>query len=275
MRVSFAEARGPERWALLLRQLGLAEILVATLDLTAAQALLTALSSAPATASGGTAYHRRSATSCLLRAIFSTIYLPGRSGEPRGNNNCKATLARIRLTLIARGRSGLVMISRLVRAILILPGTMLVVVPALILWLSRDTALAARPAGIEDPRSWIGGLLFSVGLVLAIWTCRLFLTVGEGTPAPWDPPSKLVVDGPYRHVRNPMITSVLLMLAGEAVFLRSWGLAGWLLLFYLANALYFPLSEEKALERRFGDQYRLYKANVPRWVPRLRPWNQP
>jgi protein-S-isoprenylcysteine O-methyltransferase Ste14 len=167
------------------------------------------------------------------------------------------------------------MISRLVRAILILPGTVLVVVPALILWLSRGTALEAQPAGIEDPRSWIGVLLFCVGLVFAIWTCRLFVTVGEGTPAPWDPPNKLVVHGPYRHVRNPMITSVLLMLAGEAVFLRSWAPAGWLAVFFLANAIYFPLSEEKALEHRFGDQYRVYKANVPRWIPRLRPWNQP
>jgi protein-S-isoprenylcysteine O-methyltransferase Ste14 len=123
--------------------------------------------------------------------------------------------------------------------------------------------------------SWIGVLLFSLGLVFAIWTCRLFVTVGQGTPAPWDPPNKLVVHGPYRHVRNPMITSVLLMLAGEAVFLQSWVLAGWLLVFFLANAIYFPLSEEKALERRFGDQYRVYKANVPRWLPRLRPWHQP
>jgi protein-S-isoprenylcysteine O-methyltransferase Ste14 len=167
------------------------------------------------------------------------------------------------------------MISRLVRAILILPGTVLVVVPALILWLSRGTALEARLAGIEDPRFWIGVLLFFVGLVLAILTCRLIVTVGEGTPAPWDPPNKLVVRGPYRHVRNPMITSVLLMRAGEAVLLRTWALAGWLSVFFLANAIYFPLVEEKELERRFGDQYRVYKDNVPRWVPRLRPWHQP
>jgi protein-S-isoprenylcysteine O-methyltransferase Ste14 len=167
------------------------------------------------------------------------------------------------------------MISRLVRAILILPGTVLVVVPALILWLARGTALGAWPAGIDDPRSWVGVLLFCTGLVFAIWTCRLFVTVGEGTPAPWDPPRKLVVRGPYRHVRNPMITSVLLMLAGEVTILRSWALAGWLLVFFAANAIYFPLVEEKALERRFGDQYRLYKANVPRWLPQLRPRRQP
>ena len=76
------------------------------------------------------------------------------------------------------------MISRLVRAILILPGTVLVVVPALILWLARNTAFGAQPAGIDDPRFWIGLLLFCVGLVFAIWTSRLFVTLGEGTPAP-------------------------------------------------------------------------------------------
>jgi protein-S-isoprenylcysteine O-methyltransferase Ste14 len=166
------------------------------------------------------------------------------------------------------------MISRLVRAILILPGTVLVVMPALILWLARDTALGARPAGVDDPRFWSGVLLFCAGLVFAVWTVRLFVSVGKGTPAPWDPPQKLVVRGPYRYVRNPMITSVLLMLTGGTLFLQSWALAGWLLVFLLANAVYFPLSEEKALERRFGDQYRTYKSNVPRWIPRLRPWRQ-
>jgi len=167
------------------------------------------------------------------------------------------------------------MTSRLVRAILILPGTVLVLVPTLIIWLTRGTAVGAELPRIDDPLAWAGALLFGLGLLFAIWTCRLFVTVGEGTPAPWDPPRKLVVRGPYRHVRNPMITSVLLMLAGEAAFLSSWALAGWLLVFFAANALYFPLSEEKALERRFGDQYRRYKANVPRWIPRLRPGRQP
>ena len=72
-----------------------------------------------------------------------------------------------------------------------------------------------------------------------------------------------------------MITSVLLLLAAEALFFASWALAAWLLVAFLANAVYFPLVEEKALERRFGDQYRLYKASVPRWIPRIRPWRQP
>ena len=74
-------------------------------------------------------------------------------------------------------------------------------------------------------------------------------------------------------MRNPMITGVLAMLLAEAVVLRSWPIALWMALFFLANAVYFRLSEERGLERRFGDDYRLYKAQVPRWIPRLRPWD--
>ncbi len=69
-----------------------------------------------------------------------------------------------------------------------------------------------------------------------------------------------------------MISSVLFMLAGEALLYQSWALAAWGLFFFAANAVYFPLSEEKGLERRFGGDYRTYKANVRRWIPRIRPW---
>jgi protein-S-isoprenylcysteine O-methyltransferase Ste14 len=98
------------------------------------------------------------------------------------------------------------------------------------------------------------------------------LKVGQGTPAPWDPPKKLVVRGPYRYVRNPMITGALLLLLAEAMLLQSWPIAIWLVLFFIGNSVYFPLVEEKGLEKRFGDAYRKYKANVPRWIPRLRAW---
>lgn len=166
------------------------------------------------------------------------------------------------------------MIQRLVAAIVILPGTVLVVVPAAIVWLSQDAPYVPQAAAFGAPRFWLAIVPLTIGLGLAVWTCRLFVTAGEGTPAPWDPPQRLVVRGPYRHVRNPMITSVLLMLLGEALYLWSWPLALWLLVFFVANAIYFPFSEERGLERRFGDQYRDYRRNVPRWIPRLTPWHQ-
>lgn len=95
---------------------------------------------------------------------------------------------------------------------------------------------------------------------------------GNGTPAPWDPPKKLVVRGPYRHVRNPMISGVVLLLLAESLWLQSWPIALWMMIFVIVNMIYFPLFEEKGLEERFGNDYRRYKAHVPRWVPRLRPW---
>jgi len=78
--------------------------------------------------------------------------------------------------------------------------------------------------------------------------------------------------GPYRYVRNPMISGVALMLAGEALFWGSRALGLWAASFLAINHLYFVLSEEPELEYRFGPAYRVYKANVPRWIPRLRPW---
>ncbi len=162
---------------------------------------------------------------------------------------------------------------QLIKAIIILPGTALVFVPGAILWLSAQSPAAIASEGLAQPRLWIGILSAVTGLFFAVWTVRLFLTAGEGTPAPWDPPKRLVVRGPYRHVRNPMITSVLLMLGAESLLFGSWHLAGWMLVFFLINTIYFSLVEEPGLERRFDENYRRYKANVPRWIPNWRPWD--
>jgi len=167
------------------------------------------------------------------------------------------------------------MMARMIRAVLILPGTAAVVVPGLVLWSTAGGALAGALAAPGEGAFWAGLAALAFGAFFGIWTARLFVTRGEGTPAPWDPPRKLVVEGPYRYVRNPMISSVLFVLAGEALLFQSWPLGAWGGLFLAANAVYFPLSEEKGLERRFGDDYRTYKANVPRWLPRPTPWSPP
>jgi hypothetical protein len=103
---------------------------------------------------------------------------------------------------------------------------------------------------------------------------RISISYGKGTPAPWDPPKRLVIQGPYRYIRNPMITGALLMLLAESILFLSLPIATWMTVFFIGNAIYFPLIEEKGLEKRFGDEYRNYKANVPRWLPRIRPWKQ-
>jgi protein-S-isoprenylcysteine O-methyltransferase Ste14 len=151
---------------------------------------------------------------------------------------------------------------RHLRATLLLPGTVTLVVPALIVWLGG--------ADVEPVTGTIGGLLIAIGVALVAWTVRLFASVGRGTLAPWDPTSRLVVSGPYRYVRNPMITGVGTILAGEAVFFRSWGIAIELAVFAVVNAIYFPLVEEPGLQERFGAEYEEYRARVPRWLPRVR-----
>ena len=146
---------------------------------------------------------------------------------------------------------------------MLLPGTVAVVVPALLIWLGG--------ADIQPVTAVIGGLLIAVGLGLVAWTVTLFVRVGRGTLAPWDPTSHLVVHGPYRYVRNPMITGVGTILAGEALFFRSWWIAIQLAVFAVVNAIYFPLVEEPGLRSRFGAEYEEYCARVPRWIPRVRP----
>ena len=159
-----------------------------------------------------------------------------------------------------------------VTAILALPGTALVVIPSLIVWATSDTPLAAQPATPSQVLFWIGLLFAAKGLALMAWTIVDFARIGKGTLAPWAAPKKLVVRGPYRHVRNPMISGAILVLLAQSLLLQSLPVAAWLLVFVAMNGIYIPLKEERGLEKRFGEDYRLYKDSVPRWLPRIRPW---
>ena len=148
-------------------------------------------------------------------------------------------------------------------AIGLLPGVVAGVVPALIV---AGEGLASWPLIL------IGGAMLALGLALIVQTVALFATVGKGTLAPWDPTARLVVRGPYRRVRNPMISGVLCVLLGEALLFGSAAVLAWFALVLAVNAIYFPLVEEPGLRRRFGADYEAYRAAVPRWLPRLRPW---
>ena len=160
------------------------------------------------------------------------------------------------------------MLLRHLLSILLLPVVVTIVVPR---WLQRVDVQLARslPAtATAVTATQILGTLFLVGgFALFLWCVVLFANVGKGTLAPWDPTQRLVATGPYRFVRNPMISGVAGILAGEALLLRSPRLAAWLGLFIIINEVYFRLVEEPGLERRFGDEYRRYRAAVPRWIP--------
>ena len=141
---------------------------------------------------------------------------------------------------------------------------MAVVVPAV---------LIARNGVDFDPlRLLLGVPLVVAGFLMWLWTVRLFARIGKGTLAPWDPTTQLVVEGPYAHVRNPMIAGVLAALVGEALVFGSTAIAIWAVIFAAVNHVFFLVYEEPAVERRFGEEYRVYKQNVPRWLPRRTAW---
>lgn len=165
-------------------------------------------------------------------------------------------------------------ILRWLKAITLLPLMVLVLVPVVLLALFHGASWSQLMATPVEWRFWVAVPIAAVGLILAGWTMSLFIRFGDGTAAPWDPPQKLVVRGPYRHVRNPMITGAIMILAAETLLVSSWPLAAWFIIFTVGNAVYMPAVEEKSLQRRFGDEYTTYKQHVPRWVPRLRPWRQ-
>src|SRR5688572_8886639 len=154
-------------------------------------------------------------------------------------------------------------------AILVLPVVMAILVPSWLL--TRYAPVDSRwseGSALSWPMRGLGAILLRARFLLFVWCVSLFARVGRGTLATWDPTQRLVAVGPYRHIRNPMITGVATVLAGWAVFTGSWVLALWLVVFVAFNSLYFVLVEEPGLEHRFGAPYREYKAHVPRWIPR-------
>ena len=159
------------------------------------------------------------------------------------------------------------MILRHLLSVLLLPFVVVVVVPR---WLmSRlDSPLLHGGAAMTTSMQIAGAILFAAGFALFAWCVSLFARVGKGTLAPWDPTQRLVAQGPYRYVRNPMISGVVAMLAGETLFHNSLRVAEWFVTFLIINQTYFILLEEPGLERRFGEEYKRYKAKVPRWIPR-------
>ena len=150
------------------------------------------------------------------------------------------------------------------RAIALLPGTVTIVVPAVL--------VDAWGADFDPVRAVVGAVLVAAGFALWVWTVLLFARIGRGTLAPWDPTERLVIEGPYAHVRNPMITGVVSVLLGEALILGSIAILVFAAGFVVVSHAFFLVYEEPAVERRFGDEYRRYKENVPRWIPRRTPW---
>ncbi|HEY4719284.1 MAG TPA: isoprenylcysteine carboxylmethyltransferase family protein [Candidatus Methylomirabilis sp.] len=116
---------------------------------------------------------------------------------------------------------------------------------------------------------WLGLVPFLSGGVLAVWSAGLLVTRGDGTPAPWDPPRRFVLAGPYQVVRHPMMLGAFGVVLGEAVWAESPAVFLYLCGVVSMVGWYTSAIEEKELEARFLDAYRVYRERVPRWLPRL------
>jgi protein-S-isoprenylcysteine O-methyltransferase Ste14 len=141
-------------------------------------------------------------------------------------------------------------------------------VGGLLPWLLAHSAQEPTPA---LPAVWLvaGLLLLVLGVGLYLWCAGAFTFIGKGTPAPIDAPKALVVQGPYRWVRNPMYVAVLLVILGQALLFRSSLLVGYALLFWLVVHAFVVVVEEPSLRDQFGSRYDDYRRCVPRWILRV------
>ncbi len=130
-------------------------------------------------------------------------------------------------------------------------------------------------AGVARWR-WIAAVPAVLGFAVALRCIWDFGRTGHGTPAPMAPPKRLVVVGFYRYVRNPMYVGFLTGWTGLwVVFGRASTTALEVAAVALiAVALFVQLYEEPTLRKLFGAEYEEYCRNVPRWLPRLRPWKR-
>ena len=145
--------------------------------------------------------------------------------------------------------------------LVLVPGTVGYYLPVRVI---ARTALGDIRWGATSPA---GLLLLCAGWALVLWCHWRFATTGRGTPAPFDPPARLVVRGAYRFVRNPMYLAMMLVNLGWAVLLRSTGIVEYVAVTWVFFHLFVMGVEEPGLRVRFGADYEAYCRAVRRWLP--------
>src|ERR1700730_11372245 len=147
------------------------------------------------------------------------------------------------------------------------PSTVAGLVPR---WVSRWGVLA--PFFDLDATRAVGILLIVAGLPGLVDSFARFALQGLGTPAPIAPTQNLVVTGLYRYVRNPIYVALVAVILGQALLFGDWRLFLYGALVFVAFHIFVLAYEEPTLRESYGAEYETYRANVPRWLPRLTPW---
>lgn len=130
------------------------------------------------------------------------------------------------------------------------------------------------------PLRIIGGIVLVISVAVGAWAClkmgwaRLLFAGALFPPGAGAEenrvPQRLVIEGPYRYVRNPLYVTDFSLILGTALLCGKWALILLAALYLLQLALQLPL-EERELRQRFGASYRRYCQLVPRFVPKLHP----
>jgi protein-S-isoprenylcysteine O-methyltransferase Ste14 len=129
--------------------------------------------------------------------------------------------------------------------------------------------------GFHSGARLLGLVPLCMGTYIGLRCVFAFAWTGHGTPAPWDPPRRLVVSGMYSYVPNPMYCGMALFLIGECLLWGSdlRGALEYVAFFAVAVTLFVLLYKEPTLRRNFPEDYAEYSRNVPRFVPRLQAWD--
>ncbi|HUI55953.1 MAG TPA: isoprenylcysteine carboxylmethyltransferase family protein [Bryobacteraceae bacterium] len=151
--------------------------------------------------------------------------------------------------------------------LVIAPGFVAGLVPR---WISGWT-LDAPFLGMPLFR-FAGGILIALGVVGLLDSFVRFAVQGVGTPAPVFPTRYLVVTGLYRYVRNPMYVAVVSTILGQGLVLGNAALLEYGVLVWLLFHVFVLAYEEPALRASYGSEYKVFCAEVPRWIPRSTPW---
>jgi protein-S-isoprenylcysteine O-methyltransferase Ste14 len=175
-----------------------------------------------------------------------------------------STVRRQRKCFRRNRRQTMFVLGRVVTYASLFIGLVLIYVPARLLSWSGIVAPAA--IGVRQITGMVVG---SAGALVALWSIFSFALIGRGTPAPFDPPRRLVIQGPYRFVRNPMYIGAAFVIAGEALFYESLVLQMYVGLFLLITHLFVIWYEEPTLRRTFGEEYEAYCLQIRRRWPKV------
>ncbi len=131
--------------------------------------------------------------------------------------------------------------------------------------LSRSGAFKGHHAIVTNPiLQGTGTALFVTGLGLALWA-RAYLGRNWGTPMSEKVDAELVTTGPYRYIRNPIYSGMILAAIGTSVAVSWYWLVA--VVFMGAYFIYSATVEEHIMERLFPNDYPAYRRSTKMLVP--------